>query len=116
MKARGRKTTPKRRARNSPARAPAAAKPDGRIERLRRDLNESLAQQSATADVLDLISRTPGDPEPVFRSILANATRLCEAKFATLYLYDGDAFTTAAMHNAPAAYVKARQKRGPIRP
>ena len=65
--------------------------------------------------MLSLISSSPGNLEPVFETILANATRLCEAKFGTLYLYDGDAFRAVAFHNAPPAYVEHR-KRGPIRP
>ena len=58
---------------------------------------------------------SPGELERVFQVILANATRLCEAKFGTLYLYDGDAFHAASLHNAPAQYAEMR-KRGPVRP
>ncbi len=96
-------------------RPPAVASQQTNIEQLSRELNEALEQQSAAADVLRVISSSPGKIEPVFDLILANATRLCEAKFGTLYLYDGSTFTTVATHNAPAAYVKLR-KRGPIRP
>ena len=82
---------------------------------LEKKLAEALGQQAATSEVLGVISRSPGDLEPVFETILANATRLCEAKFGTLYLYDGDAFRAVAFHNAPPAYVEYRT-RGPIRP
>jgi len=72
------------------------------------DLSESLEQQTATSEVLRVISSSPGELEPVFRAMLANAVRICEAKFGTLYLREGDGFRAVAMHNAPAAYVEAR--------
>jgi GAF domain-containing protein/anti-sigma regulatory factor (Ser/Thr protein kinase) len=74
-----------------------------------------LERQKATAEVLRIISASAGNVKPVFDAILGNATRLCEAKFGTLYLYDGQTFSAAATHNAPAAYVKFRM-RGPIQP
>ncbi len=85
------------------------------VDRAERELNEALEQQAATSEVLRVISSSPGDLKRVFETILANATRLSEAKFGTLYLYDGKSFSTAATHNAPVAYVKLRM-RGPIRP
>ena len=81
----------------------------------REHLAESLEQQTATSEVLQVISSSPGALEPVFETMLANATRLCEAKFGTLYTYDGNGFHAAAFHNAPPAYVEAR-KRELIRP
>jgi two-component system NtrC family sensor kinase len=80
-----------------------------------RELSESLQQQTATADVLKVISSSPGELEPVFQAMLENATRICGAKFGTLYLYDGDAFHATAFHNAPPAFMKDR-KRAPLRP
>jgi two-component system, NtrC family, sensor kinase len=74
------------------------------------DLRESLQQQTATANVLKIISSSPGDLEPVFQAMLENATRICEAKFGTLYLSEGDGFRAAAMHNAPPAYEEARAR------
>src|ERR1041385_3422357 len=56
------------------------------------DLSESLEQQTATSEVLRVISSSSGDPEPVFESMLANATHICEAKFGSLYVFDHGAF------------------------
>jgi two-component system NtrC family sensor kinase len=72
------------------------------------DLTESLEQQTATSEVLKVISSSPGELEPVFQAMLENATRICEAKFGTLYFRDGDGFRTVAMHGAPPAYLEAR--------
>ena len=80
-----------------------------------RELTESLERQTATSEVLSVISRSPGDLEPVFQIMLENATRICEARFGTMYLYHGGAYHLAAVHNAPPALVEAR-KRGLIRP
>jgi GAF domain-containing protein len=78
------------------------------------DLSEALEQQTATAAVLGVISASPGDLQPVFETILKNATRICEAKFGNLFLHDRGTFRTVAMHNAPPAYAAARQ--GTIQP
>src|SRR6185295_9384670 len=64
-----------------------------------RELSEALEQQTATSEVLQVISRSPGELEPVFQAMLANATRICEAKFGTLWLREGDAFCAVALHN-----------------
>jgi GAF domain-containing protein/sensor histidine kinase YesM len=83
--------------------------------RLLKELRESLQQQTATADVLKVISGSPGELEPVFQAMLENATRICGAKFGTLYLYDGDSFHATAFHNAPPAFIEDR-KRAPLHP
>ncbi len=72
------------------------------------DLSEALEQQTATSEVLRVIGSSPGELEPVFQAMLENATRLCEAKFGTMYFREGDAFRAVAMHGAPPAYMEAR--------
>jgi two-component system, NtrC family, sensor kinase len=80
-----------------------------------RELAEALEQQTATAEVLQIINSSPGELEPVFNALLANAVRLCAASFGNLYLRDGDAFRLAAFHNTPRAFVQQRRSR-PYRP
>jgi GAF domain-containing protein len=80
-----------------------------------RELSESLEQQTATSEVLGVISSSPGELEPVFQAMLENATRICEAKFGNLLLYEGDAFRVAAMHGAPQAWDELRQREPVIR-
>src|SRR5262249_24911912 len=79
------------------------------------DLSEALEQQTATSEVLRVISSSPGDLRPVFEVMLANATRICGANFGNLYLRDGEEFHLVAHHNTPAALVEER-KRTPVRP
>jgi len=74
-----------------------------------RELSEALEQQTATSEVLGVISSSPGELEPVFQAMLANAVRLCDAKFGTLNLYDGEAFRAGALHNVPPAYADIRR-------
>jgi GAF domain-containing protein len=75
-----------------------------------RELSESLEQQTATSEVLKVISSSPGELEPVFNAMLENATRICEAKFGVLFLYEGDAFRVMALHGAPPAYAEERRR------
>jgi GAF domain-containing protein len=83
--------------------------------RLLNELSESLEQQTATSEVLEVISSSPGELEPVFRAMLKNATRICGAKFGNLLLYDEKAFQFAALHGAPAAWDEFRRREPVIR-
>jgi two-component system, NtrC family, sensor kinase len=82
----------------------------GEVQARTRDLSEALERQTATSEVLQVISSSPGELKPVFEAMLANATRLCEANFGSLYFYEGDAFRITAMHNAPPAYEEVRRR------
>ena len=81
--------------------------------RLLNELRESLQQHTATSEVLGIISRSPGELEPVFQAMLENATRICEAKFGNLLLYDAEAFRIVAMHGAPPEW-DALRRRDPV--
>ena len=81
-----------------------------------RELSESLAQQTATSEVLRVISGSPGDVKPVFESILDNATRICQAEFGTIYRYDGNLFHMEASHGEPPELLEYRRKRGAFKP
>ena len=76
---------------------------DTAVARLTRELNEAREQQTATSEVLQVISSFAGELDPVFQAILANATRICEAKHATLFLFADGAFPPVAAHGASAA-------------
>jgi GAF domain-containing protein len=80
-----------------------------------RDLTESLEQQTATSEVLEVISSSPGELQPVFQKMLENATRVCGANFGTMNLWDGEKFHIVADHNIPAEFSAFRQ-RTPIVP
>ncbi len=69
-----------------------------------RELNEALEQQTATSAVLGIISSSPGELEPVFKAILENAARICQAQFGTLNIYDGSAFRSVALYNPPPQF------------
>jgi GAF domain-containing protein len=70
------------------------------------ELSQALEQQTATSEVLQTISGSPGELSPVFDAVLARSTRLCGAKFGALNLYDGEVFRHAALHNVPCEYVE----------
>jgi GAF domain-containing protein len=80
-----------------------------------RELSESLEQQTATSEVLKVISTSPGELEPVFDAMVKNAVRLCQAEFGNLFLYDGQEFVSAALHSASTVYAAARRRGAVVR-
>jgi GAF domain-containing protein len=79
------------------------------------DLTEALEQQTATSEVLRVISSSSGDLEPAFATMLENAVRICEANFGNIYRWRDDALHLVAVHNTPHAFAEAR-RHSPIRP
>ena len=79
------------------------------------NLTEALEQQTATSEVLQVISSTPGDLQPVFATMLENAVRICDATFGNIYRWDGEALHMLASHNTPPAFAEDR-RRSPYRP
>jgi GAF domain-containing protein len=75
----------------------------------------SLEQQTATSEVLQVISSSPGDLQPVFETMLENAVRICDAKFGNIHRWEGHALHILAAHNTPPAFAEFR-KRLPNRP
>jgi signal transduction histidine kinase len=84
-----------------------------KVEQRTHELSESLAQQTATSEVLQVISSSPGELDPVFQTMLENATRICEARFGSMLLREGDTLRRVALHNAPAEFVEFH-KRTPV--
>jgi two-component system, NtrC family, sensor kinase len=74
------------------------------------DLTEALEQQTATSEVLQVISRSPGDLQPVFETMLQNAVRICDATFGNIYRWDGEALHLMATHNTPPAFAEYRRR------
>ena len=86
------------------------------LAKAREHLVEAVEQQTASSEVLRVISRLPGELEAVFEAMLANAVRICEAKFGNLLLYDGNAFRFAALYGAPPAWDELRRRNPVVRP
>jgi putative methionine-R-sulfoxide reductase with GAF domain len=76
--------------------------------RLLNALRESLQQQTATSEVFQVVSSSPGDLEPVFATMLEKAVRICDAKFGNIYRWDGNALHLASSYNTPPAFAEAR--------
>ena len=118
VKARRRKAATLKR-RNEPkavgGHSPSIADLQDELDHRTRERDEAIEQQTATSEVLQVISSSPGDLRPVFAAMLENAVRICDAKFGNIYRWDGDALHLMASHNIPAAFAEARA-RSPNRP
>jgi GAF domain-containing protein len=112
---RRRKATKPKRRKAAQSASPSAASQD-EIARLTRELNEALEQQTATSDVLRIISSSPGDLRPVFNAILENATRICEAKLGAMAICDNGGFRLVASHGTPPAYMQFREREPILHP
>ena len=88
---------------------------ENEVARFARERDEALEQQTATSEVLRVISASPGELEPVFQAMLERAVRVCGAKFGNIYRWDGEALHILASHNTPPAFVEA-VRRSPYRP
>jgi GAF domain-containing protein len=119
----GEATNGRRRKASKPKRrdAPKAASSstlvqEAQVARLTRELREALEQQTATSEVLCVISSSGGELGPVFQAMLENATRICEAKFGLLFRFDGSAFHLAASVGTPPELSEFLKRRGPFQP
>jgi GAF domain-containing protein len=113
-----RRKTPEPKRRNAPKairRSKSGSGEETEVARLAHELSEALARQAATSEVLQVISGSPGDLQPVFEAVLENAVRLCDAKFGTINRWDGDALHLVATHKLPPAFAEFR-RRTPFRP
>ena len=111
-KTRQRKAAAPRR-RSGPAargRGSASVRQKAEIARLTRELDEASQQQAATAEILQIISGSPGDLQPAFGKMLAHAARICDAKYGNVFRLDGDTLHLVAWHNTPAALIEARRR------
>jgi hypothetical protein len=86
------------------------------VARLTHERDDALLRETANSEILRLISKSPGDLDLVFRTILDNATRICNANFGTLFRFDGENYHPAAQFNTPAALLEALTRRGPFKP
>ena len=84
--------------------------------RLFNELRQSLEQQTATSEVLQVISSSPGELEPVFNAMLANATHICEAKFGTIFQFDGERFRCMAEVGSPPVFAEFLKQQGSFQP
>ena len=113
QRTKGRRTT---RSRKAKATGTAITDLQDQLDQRTRERDEALEQLEATSEVLRVISSSPGGLQPVFQAMLENATRICEAKFGTLFLREADAFRAVATYNAPRVYVDALAREPLIRP
>ena len=86
------------------------------VERLKRERDEAVELQAASAEVLKIIGSSPGEMKPVFEAMLGRALRICDAKFGHILLYDGERFHAVHLHDVPPSYRAFWDRHGPIRP
>src|SRR6516164_9425131 len=96
--------------------APGSVGQETELARRTRERDEALERETATAEVLKVISSSPGDLKSIFHAILENATRICEAKFGNLFTYQNELFHPVAHRNTPPALLKFINHRGPFQP
>jgi hypothetical protein len=108
-------TKPKRNNTKARPAGPLLAGLQEQVSALTRELAEAREQQTATLEVLHVISSSPGKLEPVFQAMLANAIRICDARFGSVYRCEGDALRFVAMHNAPPGFAELSRST-PFRP
>src|SRR5690349_21820607 len=106
----------KRPAGSQRSRASAPHLPNDLLERLTRERDDAVERQVASAEVLKIISSSPGELKSVFEAMLASALRICEAKFGHILLYDGERFQATHLHDVPSAYRTFWEEHGPILP
>jgi len=114
----GRRRTVALKLRTAPKAARSSSDATGQTEvaRLTRELTEALERQTATSEVLQVISTSPGDIQPVFATVLEKAVRVCGAHSGNLLLCEGDALRIVAMHGAPSQWSELRRREPTVRP
>src|SRR6516165_3824435 len=121
MRRRSRASSKPTKARSRKAKAPSAVRhsssslagQENEVARLAQELNDAQEERAAIAEVLRIISSSPGELEPVFQAMLENAVRICDAKFGNIYRKAGDRYKLAATLNTPPAFADYRL-RSPI--
>jgi signal transduction histidine kinase len=89
---------------------------ENKVEQRTAELSESLQHQTATSEVLQVISRSPGDLNPVFQTILDRATRICDAKFGNLFLYENGGFRCVSTTDLPPAFAETFSRNSVVCP
>ena len=89
---------------------------ENKVEQRTAELTETLQHQTATSEVLQVISSSPGELDPVFQAILSNATSICDAQFGLLVLYEGGGFRFASKFNLPPAFAETFSRNPVIYP
>ena len=114
--AKGRRTKASTARKASRTRSPTDNRQKQLVKRLKLERDEALELQAASSEVLKIISSSPSNLKSVFEAMLANALRICEAKFGHVLLYDGERFHAAHLHDVPPAYRIFWEQHGPISP